>query len=189
MRRSRFCIGLFLLVVCGYTPAHADSPPEVSKSSSTEPSLSDQLKALHKLDVAFADLVKADEDRKNMRDLIESQHHALPSVSQEAQHLSIEQRHDLFINEFTLKDQAMQDLLKTHAIVEASIRAGDMKSEDIQAAIKKWKSDSVSMRSALRAMGDQFVRIGQDYLEIFQDHRQPAPGEAERLMNQRDAMP
>jgi hypothetical protein len=189
MRRHRFCIGVLLLVACGYSPARADSAPDIEKSTSTAPSFTDQLKALHKFDLACQDLVKADEDRKNWRDLLESQHHALPPVGQEAQHLSTEQRHDVFINEFTFKDQALQDLLKTHADVEAQVRSGNMKSGDIQAAIKKWKSDSVTMRSALKSIGDQFVQIGQDYLEIFQDHRVSPPIEAERLANQRNAMP
>jgi hypothetical protein len=189
MRRNRIYIGLLLLVTYGHNVAHADTAPDVKKSTSTVSSPTDQLNTLHKLDLAYADLVKADEDRKNMRDLIESQHHALPPVGQEAQHLSTEQRHDVFINDFTFKDQAMHDLLKSHADVEAQVRAGDMNASDVQAALKKWKSDSADMRKSLKSIGDEFAQIGQDYLEIFQDHRQAPPDEAERLYNQRDAMP
>jgi hypothetical protein len=189
MRRREFYIGLLLLVSCTVGLARADSTSDIKKSSSTASTPTDQLKTLHKLDVAFGDLVKADEDRKNWRDLLKSKHQALPPVSQEAQHLAVEQRHDIFINEFTMKDQAMQDLLKTHAGVEDSIRTGAMNPGDVQDAIKKWQSDSKDMRKALRSIGDQFVQIGQDYLEIFQDHHQSPPDEAERLYNQRDAMP
>jgi hypothetical protein len=145
------------------------------------------LDTLHQADAECLVQIKADEFRKIQRSVLVSQHQALPPVAQEPQHRSLEQRHDVFINKYTNRVDIMRTQLQAHADVEKAIRTKEMKLVDAVASLKKWKSESDAMESTLKSFGDEFVQIGQDYLDIFQDHNSPAPSQANQLINPSDA--
>ena len=180
-QRNLVSIGLLVFTICSLNPktASADNP---KKKVSLEEQVTADLKALHQADRDALDQISVDEYRKSQRSLLLTEHHSLPPVSQEPQHLSLEQRHDLFINKYTIMVSSFQAVLQSHADLEKAIRAKQMTWKDAAAALKKWKTETDAIQTQLKGFNDEFLQIGQDYLDMYQDHAAAPPSEAENII-------
>ena len=58
-----------------------------------------------------------------------------------------------------------------------------MKLADLQAAVAKWTKENAATQKSLKAIRDGFVQMGQDYLDIFRDHKAPPTQEVDQLIN------
>jgi len=183
MPRQALCVGLAVLCAWGTGPSRAQAAQAHGKHGSVTDDLLKKAGELHRVDLLCQDALASDEYRKSLRRLLVTQHQALPRVAEEPQHLATEQRHQDFIDKYSNSVEQMRAVLQKHAELELSIKKGGMKNADLQSAVTQWTSECEAMQNSLKSYDDEFKQIGQDYLDIFQDHGVASPGEVQSLLN------